>query len=132
LQQFGKRIADPGDSGRIGLIFKRNYQHILPNVHRCLRESGGGKEQDCAEPKKFQDKYIIAGERVITEYRILQRRWIPCKVLVNETNLPNSAVARKTPGRAIDIDGATDGVALDIRSISYFMEMLSVESRFTG
>ena len=54
LQQFRKRITDPGNSWGFGLIFKRNYQHVQTSVGRCLREGDSGEEEDCAEPEKFQ------------------------------------------------------------------------------
>ena len=56
LQQFRKRITDPRDPWGFGLIFKRNYQQVQTSVGRCLREGGGAKEQDYAEPEKFQGK----------------------------------------------------------------------------
>ncbi len=58
LQQFRKRIADPRDSWSLGLIFKRNHQHVQASVGRCLREGTSGEEQDCAEPEKVQDNRL--------------------------------------------------------------------------
>jgi len=56
LQQFRKRIANPGNSWRFRLILKRNRQHIQTSVGRCLREGSSAKEQNYAEAKKFQGK----------------------------------------------------------------------------
>ena len=58
LQQLGKGVADPLDARSLGLIFKGNYQHVLPGSGRTLGKGGRGQEQkeDCAEPEKFQGK----------------------------------------------------------------------------